>query len=307
MNTSNPEISVVIVSYNVQEYLCICLDSILSQKNILCEIIVVDNNSTDGTTDTLSGEYPTVKIITNIDNVGFSAANNQGIKKSSGEIIMLLNPDTELKDINSMHLIKDYMDRNPAVDILVPLLINTDGSFQASFWEPPGIKKLILELFYLHKLKKAEQPSSEVVVQAASGAALFFRQSLISEIGGLDENMFWMEDTDFCYRATEAGRKILFNPDIKIIHHGGKSSVENYSITIPNQIISRIKFSRKHDSKLVYFVINCVSMIFILSRVIIFAICSPINKTYNTKRKAYQKALKSYFRFNFKGDRTIIK
>lgn len=307
MTDTKPDISVIIVSYNVQEYLLHCVDSILTQQDINAEIIVVDNNSTDGTRELIQSKYPGVKLIRNLDNVGFSAANNQGIKIASGEIILLLNPDTELTEKDTLRFAKKYMEANPQTAILAPKLLNTDGSFQPSFWSFPGIKELVLELFYMHRAGKMKQPSSVISIQAASGAALFFRRSLTDEIGGLDENMFWTEDVDFCYTAAKTGKKIIWDPDIKIIHHGGKSSVGREAITIPNQVMSKIKFSRKHDSMLVFYSINILSLLFICSRLLVFTMVSLVNRRYSARRKAYGVALKAYFRFNFFGNSIIIK
>jgi GT2 family glycosyltransferase len=302
-----PDISIVIVSYNVWEYLQLCIDSILSQKNITAEIILIDNHSTDATCEQIISHYPIVKLISNSTNNGFSAANNQGISQARGEVIILLNPDTVLNETDTLHQIKNWMIANPQAAILAPCLLNTDGSFQGSFWNYSGIKELILELFYLHRVNKIVQPNSPAEVQAASGAALIFRKSLTDEIGGLDENMFWMEDTDFCYRASETGGKIIWNPGIKITHHGGKSTTGNYSLTIPNQVMSRIKFSKKHNSVIYFSLINMLSLVFICSRLIVFSLGSVASKTFNEKRKAYFLTLKSYFRFNFLDDTSIIK
>lgn len=307
MITQKPDISVIIISYNVQKYLCHCIDSILAQKDITTEIIVVDNHSTDGTKETIVSKYPSVKLIVNSSNNGFSAANNQGIKKASAEMLLLLNPDTELQERSTLSHAKKYMDENPQTGILAPQLLNTDGSFQPSFWNFHGVRELILELFYMHRIKKVIKPSSPILVEATSGAALIFRKSLVNEIGGLDENMFWMEDIDFCYRANKAGKKTIWNPEIKIIHHGGKSSVGNESVAIPNQVMSKIKFSRKHNTKPEYYLINILSFLFICSRLFIFTLASFISKKYKEKRKAYQTTLKAYFRFNFRGESSIIK
>ena len=307
MNGVKPDISIIIVSYNVREYLCHCMDSVLAQKDISPEIIVIDNNSTDGTGEIMTSKYPSVKLITNRDNIGFSAANNQGIKEASADIIMLLNPDTELPETSILLHAKEYIEKDSQIAILAPQLLNTDGSFQPSFWDFHGIKGLMLELFYLHRVKNSRRPSSPVPVEAASGAALIFRKSLIDEIGGLDEEMFWTEDVDFCYRANKTGKKIMWNPEIKIIHHGGKSSVGNESITIPNQVMSKIKFSRKHDSKPVFYLVDILWLVYICSRLFVFILISFAGSKYNAKRKAYAVTLKGYFKFNFRGDSVIIK
>lgn len=307
MSIITPDISIVIVSYNVREYLCHCIDSLLAQQDILAEIIVVDNNSSDGTVELIKAKYPDVKLISNSFNSGFSAANNQGIKASSAEIIFLLNPDTELIEPGTLLQVRNYLEKNPETGILAPCLLNSDKSFQQSFWDYPGVSELVSELFYLHRTKSIQQASSPVAVQAASGAALAFKKSLVNEIGGLDEDMFWMEDTDFCYRVSKTGRKIIWSPAIKIIHHGGKSSYGNENIAVPNQVLSRIKFSKKHDSKLGFYTVNIISLIFICSRLFALMLISSINKKFRTKRIGYRIALKSYFRFNFQNESSIIK
>jgi GT2 family glycosyltransferase len=301
-----PDVSVVIVSYNVRAYLCSCIDSLLMQEGPTTEIIVVDNHSTDDTKEVITNKYPSVRFIANIDNKGFSAANNQGIKAASAEIILLLNPDTELPDTATLKEIKIYIDANPDTAIMAPRLLNTDGSFQPSFWEYKPIKDTLLQLIGAGSLQKMKQPVIPTAIQVASGAALIFRKALIGEVGGLDENMFWMEDIDFCYKAWKKGKKIIFHPGIKIIHHGGKSSVGNEVITIPNQVISKIKFSRKNDPALLFYAVNLLSLFFIISRLLIFAVISLISSRFKYKRKAYLITLKRYFRLNLKGDNTII-
>lgn len=307
MNFPIPDISVIIVSYNVQRYLCNCIDSLLAQEGVNTEIIVVDNNSTDGTQKLMREKYPGIKFIANTDNIGFSAANNRGIKEASASVIALLNPDTELPANDILLKAKEYIMSNPEMAILATELLNTDGTFQPSFWNFHSIKKWVLELFYLHLIVQPGEPESAIPVDAASGAALFFRKSLVDEIGGLDETMFWTEDIDFCYRAAKTGKKIIWSPAIKIIHHGGKSSVGNESVTIPNQVLSKLKFSRKHDTRMIFIIVNMLAFLFICSRLFIFILFSFINKKYHAKRKAYSIALKAYFRFNFKSEEVIIK
>jgi len=276
------------------------------QEGVRTEIIVVDNHSSDDTKEVIANKYPSVKFIANSDNKGFSAANNQGIKTASGEIILLLNPDTEVPDPSALEEIKKYMDANPDIAIMAPRLLNTDGSFQPSFWEYKPVEDTLLQLIGAGGLRKIEQPVLPTAIQVASGAALIFRKTLIDEVGGLDENMFWMEDIDFCHKVWKKGKKIIFHPDIKIIHHGGKSSVGNEVITIPNQVISKIKFSRKNDSVLVFYIVDILNLFFIISRLLIFTIISLINNRFKYKRKAYLIALKRYFKLNLKGDNAII-
>jgi len=303
----NPDISVVIVSYNVWDYIKPCINSLFAQKGVIAEIIVIDNKSADGTVGRMKNEFPQVKLIINNDNKGFSGANNQGIAATTGTYILLLNPDTELKQQDILFKLKQSLDNQNSDGIVVPSLSNTDGSYQPSFWPIPGIKELLLELFHFYKQGNKNKPSKPIFVESASGAALFFKKQMIDEIGMLDEDMFWMEDMDFCYRVRKAGKKILYDPSINIIHHGGKSST-NYSIVIPNQVISKIKFYKKHGSLFQFVMMDKLSFWFIISRWFVFAMASlGGSDIFTKKRKAYSVALKRYLNYARTGEDVITK
>ena len=156
-------------------------------------------------------------------------------------------------------------------------------------------------------IEKPEMQNKPVEVESASGAALCFNRNIPDAIGGLDENLFWMEDIDYCYRVHKTGSKIIYNPDIKVVHHGGKSTTGNYFISIPNQVISKIKYFKKHGSGLQYAMQNILSLIFILSRLAVFAMLSLTGKSlFSQKLKAYRVALKAYFGYNFRGNKAIV-
>jgi GT2 family glycosyltransferase len=303
MGANTPEISVIIVSYNVWSYLRPCIVSILSQAGVTTEIVVVDNNSSDGSVEFIQKEFKEVKLIANKENKGFSAANNQGISASKGQYVLLLNPDTELKQTNCLLELCKVVDTDNKGGIVAPRLLNTDGSFQKSYWKIIGIGELLLELFYLHHLFSGEaMPDKAIYVEAVSGAAVFCERSLFDKVGLLDENMFWMEDIDLCYRVKKAGGHILYDPAIEVIHHGGKSST-NYSVVIPNQVISKLKFYKKHGSGLQYVGMSILSLAFILSRLCMFAILSLMfNSKFAEKRKAYAGALRGYLKYTFTGN-----
>ncbi|NNM94601.1 MAG: glycosyltransferase family 2 protein [Bacteroidia bacterium] len=302
-----PNVSIVIVSYNCRSYLLACIRSILSQKDINCEIIVADNNSSDGTVEALAAEYPSVKVIRNGSNSGFSAANNQGIAAAQSNFILLLNPDTELMQERTLCEMFSYMQANPLTGILAPCLLNTDGTYQNSFWHFPRVSDILLEIFYLHHKTLKTLPAEPATIEAASGAALCFKKQLPGQIGGFDESLFWMEDVDFCYRAKKAGFNTVFHPGIKIIHHGGKSSEGQYAITIPNQVMSKLKFFKKHGSNLNYCAALCLTFIFVFSRLCVFGILSFTGKAvWRGKASAYAKTLKEFFRYLFLGRNGII-
>lgn len=285
-----------------------CIKSIVAQKNISSEIIVVDNNSSDDTIEKMKTAYPNVVVISNKNNRGFSPANNQGIAVAKVDVLLLLNPDTELEEDDCLTKMKEYIDSLGEHDVFAPCLLNTDGTYQVSYWDFPGVKDILLEIFYLHKKSYKQTTDSPFPIEAASGAALCFKKQLADKLGGLNENLFWMEDVDFCYRANKVGAKIMYNPAIKVVHHGGKSSVEKYGITIPNQVMSKLKFFKEHSSWLTYIVAVILTLIFIITRILAFTLLALTgSKIWRSKAVAYLKTLKEYFKYVFLGYRGIIR
>ena len=252
------DISIIIVSWNVKEYLRGCLSSVFKNiQGISVEVIVVDNNSSDGSVEMLKQNYPDVKLIGNRNNNGFSKANNQGIEIAQSENILLLNPDTEIK-YESLEKMISFLDSQKSCCIVAPKLLNTDGTLQMSCLKFPNLFMIIAEVFYLHhffdsKKYLTKKMKSVFETDALSGAALLFKKDTINKIGMLDENLFWVEDVDFCYRNKISGGVNIYFPEAEIIHHSGQSSKKNYRITISNQLISRLKFFRKHKKYFSFF------------------------------------------------------
>ncbi len=256
------KISVIIVSYNVKEFLEQC---ILSLKNSLDgidhEIIVVDNNSVDGTPETVAYKFPEIRLIENNENRGFAAACNQGLEVSAGDYLLLLNPDTMIQE-DTIPTMISFFEEVPDAGAAGCKILNADGSLQLacrrSFPSPMvalpkllGLSRLFpkVKLFGKYNLTY-EDPDKLIEVEAVSGSFLMFRRAVYEEIQGLDETFFmYGEDLDYCYRIKEAGWKIYYVPDTKIIHYKGESaklaSFDNFIIFYKAMDI----FVKKHFSK----------------------------------------------------------
>ncbi|MFN3421374.1 MAG: glycosyltransferase family 2 protein [Armatimonadota bacterium] len=239
-----PLLSVVIVSWNVREDLKECLQSLLKtgdcgletgEQGLSVEVIVVDNASMDGTVETVRREFPQVRLIANSENLGYTKANNIGIKESRGKYILLLNPDTIVKP-NALRALVDCAEAHPDAGIVGAKLLNPDGSIQRSarsfpdmgaglfrntflgrlFPNNPFVRRYLMTDFGYDKVRE---------VDWVSGAAMLVRRELFERIGLLDEK-FWAycEDVDLCWRAWQAGFKVLFCPDAVILHKIGRSS-----------------------------------------------------------------------------------
>jgi GT2 family glycosyltransferase len=235
-----PVLSIVIVSWNVREDLRECLQSLLGEEGSRLEsgeieIIVVDNASTDGTAEMVNLEFPQVKLLVNSQNLGYTKANNIGINHSRGKYILLLNPDTIVHQ-GALQALIDCAESHPEAGIIGAKLLNPDGSVQRSARSFPDIGAGLFRNTFLGRLFPnnpfvrryllADFSYDEVrEVDWVSGAAMLVRRDLIERIGGLDER-FWAycEDVDLCWRAWQAGYKVLFCPNAVITHKVGRSS-----------------------------------------------------------------------------------
>jgi len=217
LNYKNPELTVKSVNY---------LERSSEKLGINTQIIVVDNSASE-TAETLNNLLDNdVTVIENIKNMGFSRANNQGIKLSKGEYILLLNNDAFINPETLINGIK-YLENHSECGVWSPKLVGEDGEFQVSCAKLPSIKGLIGEYIRFNNLDwypELENWSEPTDVGNVIGACMIFRRSLVDEIGMLDEDYFFnVEDVDFCKRIHEAGYTVIYDPRYSIIHIGGAS------------------------------------------------------------------------------------
>ncbi len=297
----HPHISVVVVSYNVKDLVLTCLRTLFdfAPRDLVIETILVDNHSKDDTVAVVRQQFPQVKIIANTFNAGFPHANNQAFEQATGDYVLMLNPDTEFLD-DSLQRLFDRIQQDPSLDLIAPKLLNTDRSRQLSVWRFPTLWYIFCETHYLNfllgKKNYADKDlSKEFNAECFSGAAILFRKEVLAKIGTLDETMFWIEDTEFCYRAHHAGLKLLYYPNAQLVHHVGQSAKTNYNISICNQIVNKIKFFKKHHSTPEWVLVVLLSFYHVVLKLIVFGLLSPFNVTYFRKAKAYLYTLPRVF------------
>jgi len=189
------------------------------------EIIVVDNNSSDGSAQMVRKEFPAVRLILNSKNLGFAQAVNQALRIATGENFLLLNSDTVVKE-NAIEKLMEFEKKVGPV-IIGARLINLDGTLQPSVFHLPGVIGAIKE-FWLGKKdafsKYLPPGKNPVEVEAVIGGAMLISRKITEKIGLLDDRYFmYFEDLDFCRRARQAGFKIYFLPQAEIIHEHGAS------------------------------------------------------------------------------------
>ncbi len=253
------DLSVIIVNYNVKDFLEQCLLSVKQAcKNLDVEVFVVDNNSVDASCQMIKQDFSWVHLIENKENTGFAVANNQAIAEAKGRYILLLNPDTLVEE-DTFEKVVQFMDKTPDAGGLGVKMIDGNGHFlpeskralptpQVAFYKIFGLSRLFpkskrfgqYHLTYLDKNQTNE-------VEILSGAFMLLRKSLIDKIGGLDETFFmYGEDIDLSYRVILAGYKNYYFADTTIIHYKGESTKKgslNYVKTFYNAMII---FAKKH-------------------------------------------------------------
>lgn len=293
------KITIVIVNFNVREYLLDCLKSVYDHLSMSCEVIVVDNASTDGSVEAIKSLYPQVTLMENKVNKGFPAANNQAFEIAKGQYIFMLNPDAVLFE-DTLSLLWKFMEEHPEVDIIAPRLLNTDGSFQQSVWRFPTVGSIVAEMLYLRPLLKSKNYADQdltktFAAESFSGAAIFFRRTVMEKIGLLDESLFWIEDVDFCYRAAIAGLKCVYFPQARAVHHISKSAKKNYTVSLSNQVFNKIKFFKKHKSRAAFRMVVVISLIHVVAKLFVLSLLSPFRKTWRLKAQAYAYTLPRLF------------
>ncbi|MBI5207165.1 MAG: glycosyltransferase family 2 protein [Candidatus Firestonebacteria bacterium] len=221
------DLSIVIVSFNTMDILRDCLKSIYKDtEGIDFEIIVSDNNSTDGTLEMIEIEFPEVILIKNSSNIGFSSANNIGFKITKGRYVLALNPDTIVLNNASVEMIK-FMDKHPESGACGCKLLNADKTLQPS-WE--NFPTIFSEIFYGTPLNKIFKHDKRInrgnfyEVDWIMGAFMMIRKEVIEKTGGFDEdyNPAYSEEVDLCYRIKKSGWKIYYYPVPEIIHLRGQ-------------------------------------------------------------------------------------
>ncbi|HSM55335.1 MAG TPA: glycosyltransferase family 2 protein [Candidatus Sulfomarinibacteraceae bacterium] len=261
------DLAVIIVSWNVRDYLSECLSSVYAELNrsrLRGQIWVVDNGSTDGTLAILENLFPATQVIANQHNAGFGAANNQGMI-AAGEraprYLFLLIPDTLVRP-GAMRRMVDFLDAHPEAGMAGARLVYRDGRFQHSAFAFPGVAQLVFDLWpissrlydsrlngrYPRRLYRPD--GSPFRVDHPLGAAMMVRRDVAEKTHGFDESFhMYCEEIDWCWRIHNAGWAIYTVPAAEIVHYGGESTRQVPARSIVNLWRSRAQLYRKHHDR----------------------------------------------------------
>ena len=231
------DLSIIIVNYNVKEFLQNLIHSIhKAAQNLQYEIIIIDNASSDGSVEFISEKFPGIQLIANSQNLGFGRANNQGLKIAKGKYFLLINPDSIVSEDTFIKMIS-FFESHPSVGLAGCKILNPDGTLQlacrrsfpgpwTSFCKVTGLSSLFphSSLFARYNLTyKDENKSYEV--DAISGSFMMVKREVYEKIGGFDEDFFmYGEDLDLCYRIQKAGYKVFYMHETQVIHYKGEST-----------------------------------------------------------------------------------
>lgn len=231
-----PAVSVIIVSYKVRYYIEQCLNSVL-RSVADAQILVVDNNSDDGSVEYLRERFPQAEVIANDFNAGFGKANNMALAKATGKYVLFLNPDTVVAE-RTIPGCMEYMEAHPEVGAIGVRMQYGNGRFalesrrslptpSVSFWHMTGLGKLFPKSKVFAKYHRTYlDKDSECPIDVVSGAYMFIRKEALDRTGGFDESFFmYGEDIDLSYRILQAGYQNRYLP-LPIVHYKGESTTK---------------------------------------------------------------------------------
>jgi GT2 family glycosyltransferase len=314
---SEPLLSIVLVNYNVEHFLELCLQSVFSAlKDIPSEVWVVDNNSSDGSVEMVRKKFGSVHLIANSVNLGFSSANNQAIRKANGKYVLLLNPDTIVPEDCFQNCLR-FMEKNPDAGALGARMYDGSGTYLpeskrglptpwVSFCKAFGLSRLFPNSPVFGKYHLSYLDENEVhEVDVLSGAFMFIRKEALDKAGLLDEDFFmYGEDVDLSYRIQQAGFTNYYFPEATIIHFKGESTKRGSISFVKHFYKAMLLFSRKHFSDkpaftiFIYFGIAVRAILALLKRAFDFSASFLAEFTIAYAGMVF---IKSWWELNFKG------
>ncbi|OGH18136.1 MAG: hypothetical protein A2868_00955 [Candidatus Levybacteria bacterium RIFCSPHIGHO2_01_FULL_40_15b] len=291
-----PKVSIIVLTYNSEKYIEKLLESIVKfNKDSNYEIIVVDNNSEDGTVRLIqNSKLPSTplgtsksqsanwrtkfKIIENKENVGFSRGINMGAREAKGEYLLFINPDAEWNS-GSVNNFVSLFEGDDKIGVIGGKILTKDGSSEKSAGRFLKTSEVFLTTLGLDEaLGVRFSPNKRCEVDFVSGGFMAVRRDLFERLGGFDENFFmYIEDMEFCFRVKKEELKVLFDPSIEVIHESHGSS--NRSFAIENIYRGLLYFHKKHGTPFSY---NSIKLLLQAKSSVLVLLGKIINNKYLT-------------------------
>lgn len=287
------DLSIVIVNWNTRELLAKCLRSIYQNaEGLAFEILVVDNASADDSVGMVREQFPRVRLIENEENLGFAHANNQAIRRASGRYVLFLNSDTEVVPEATSRMVY-YLDSEPKAGIASVCLIFPNGRPQFCHGSFPSLYSEFRSLFGMHRwdLSCWGELDGPYEVDWVSGACLMARQSMLNEIGLIDEEFFMFgEEVDLCYRARQAGWRVILVPSQPIIHVRAGSTGKT-SGRLLRLYYGKLHYFKKHLGQSQTLLLLAMILISVLGKFVVYGLLSLASRQFATRRQLWLEVL----------------
>lgn len=248
------EVSVIVASHNAREFIERCVGALSETHH---DVIVVDSASSDGTAEFVRERFPDVRVVQLTENRGYGAALNEGMALSGARYFLLMNGDAWPKP-GAIEELLDFAESQPRAGVIGPRLLNSNGTLQPSVRGFPTLWRLATEYLFLRWFAPRSRALNAFYsagfdhrsvrdAEFLVGAVLLVRRDVVDEIGAFDTRFFMFnEEVDFCYRACEAGWRVVFYPGAQFVHVGGASTRLEWSRMYREQLRSHLRFLAKH-------------------------------------------------------------
>jgi GT2 family glycosyltransferase len=267
------KLSIITVTWRSKEDIVRLIESFkIFVQNTDYEIIVVDNNSADGTPDLIRQKYPAAKVIANAENKGYSGGMNQGLAVAEGEYVLFMNPDMVLTE-DCITPLLNKLEADETIGLIGPQLRYGDGSLQPTVKNDPGLLSQVLILLKLHHVFKPKSLNKylakdfdynrESEVEQLMGAFLMGRTETIRKIGGWDNDYpLWWEDLQFCTDTRRNGYKVIYTPSTHLTHFEGKSAAQALTVSKQKRFNKGMRiYFRKNHGLISFLILSIISPI----------------------------------------------
>jgi GT2 family glycosyltransferase len=301
----NADVTVIIVTWNSREDLPGCLAAIpAAARTVRYEIMIVDNQSTDGTRAYVESSHRSIRLLANGENRGFAAANNQALRLTRSRYVLLLNPDTLLQE-GAIDRLVHCMEEHGEASAAGPAVLNRDGTPQRTGVAFPSTRNILVESVFLDRLLPGSRffgqhrqlyadPSVEREVDYVQGSCMIVRCEAIGHVGILDEDYFmYFEETDWCYRMRQMGGTVWFCPAASVIHFGGEATSHYGERRLVNYHRGLLLFYKKHRSPMDSLILR---LVLVLRSGIRIAIWAGVAALRPSVRKEALSSLRGYWR-----------
>ena len=223
----SPVLSVVVVNWNTKTLLLDLLARLFDEPRVACEVLVVDNASSDGSADAARQAFPDARVLPQPENGGFAYGVNRGLEAARGRWVLLLNTDVEL-DWRELERFVTAAEKEPDAAVFGPRIVDEHGATQRSTWPRHLPRHYLPHALFLGRLVERAQPTGRADVDCVSGCVFLLRRDAVVAVGRFDERFcMYFEEADFCERVRRSGRRVRFLPEARFVHHGGLSAAQS--------------------------------------------------------------------------------